>query len=297
MDKPYALIVEDDRDISALFRHVLDMDGFRTEIALHGQTAIDILSNSRPDLILLDLNLPGVPGEQILKGIRKDKRLIHSKVIVTTAHAEIAEGLQSESDLILLKPVSVEQFSELVKRFYLMIRNDKTIPVQDKPWDLVTGLYNQYFFINRLTSALKRSEEVVQYSFAVVSITLDQNENARQHLDIKLWISALRETADMLRSIVRPTDTLARFDEGDFYILIEDIPNKDIPRQIAARIHTGLNEHLAGYESEVRFPIRIGIILCGHDYKNVEQVLHDAYAANSLAQGEGEFFYNDPEKK
>ena len=296
MDKPYALIIEDERDISALFRHVLDMDGFRTEIALHGQTAVEILSCRVPDLILLDLNLPGVPGDKILEIIRKDKRLVNSKVIVTTAHSEIAAGLSAEADLILLKPVSVEQFSNLVKRLYLTIKGGRTIPIREKPWDPVTGLYNEFFFLNRVKFALKDAEETAQYYFAVISVKLDENEGGNNHADTQGWLAALRETAETLKTFVRPTDTLARFDQGEFYILIENVPNSIIPRQIAARIHAGLKKHLAGLEGEAQYQVRIGIILCDRKYTNVEMVLHDVNAATSLANSEGEFFYNDPEK-
>src|SRR5678816_2828050 len=62
MEKPSALIVEDDRDIGALFRHVLDLAGYRTEIVLHGLVAMEHLAKTTPDIVLLDLNLPGVSG-------------------------------------------------------------------------------------------------------------------------------------------------------------------------------------------------------------------------------------------
>ena len=51
MDKPFALIVEDERNIAALFRHVLDLVGFRTEIVFHGQVAVERLSNSQPEML------------------------------------------------------------------------------------------------------------------------------------------------------------------------------------------------------------------------------------------------------
>ena len=67
MNKPFVLIIEDDRDIAALFRHVVDMVGYRTAIALNGKDAIDRLSTSKPDIVILDPNLSGVSGEEILK--------------------------------------------------------------------------------------------------------------------------------------------------------------------------------------------------------------------------------------
>ena len=62
MEKPFVLIIEDERDIAALFRHVLDLAGYRTEIASHGTLAMERLSNSRPDVVLLDLTFPAYPA-------------------------------------------------------------------------------------------------------------------------------------------------------------------------------------------------------------------------------------------
>ncbi|MBK9781973.1 MAG: response regulator [Anaerolineales bacterium] len=66
--KPIALIVEDDRDIVALFRHVLDIAGYQTGIVLDGKDAVDRLEVMRPNIVLLDLQLPRMSGiEKILK--------------------------------------------------------------------------------------------------------------------------------------------------------------------------------------------------------------------------------------
>jgi diguanylate cyclase (GGDEF)-like protein len=296
MDRPFALIIEDERDISALFRHVLDMSGFGTQIAMHGQTAVDILAISRPDLILLDLNLPGVPGAKILDMIRKDQRLSNSKVIVTTGHADIAAGLPAQADLILLKPVSIEQLSTVAKRYLTMMNTGGEIPNNDSPWDQATGLYNQAFFVKRLEFSLRRTREIDRLNFSVISISLDKKGSMKNILRNMRWTSILNETAATLRTIVRPTDTIARFDHDNFYVLIEDVASKDISRQIAARMHAGLSRHLAEFEKEVRFPVRVGLILCDSHYENIEQILHDANAANSLANTDREFFYDEAER-
>ena len=75
MEKPFALIVEDDRDIVALFRHVMDLAGYHTEILLNGKAAADYMAHSRPDIVLLDLGLPGMSGADILVTMHADERL------------------------------------------------------------------------------------------------------------------------------------------------------------------------------------------------------------------------------
>src|SRR5512140_731745 len=119
MEKPFALIIEDDRDIAALFRHVLDIAGYQTEIVMHGGEAVERLQSFVPDIVLLDLTLPGVPGSIILDDMRADERLKCVPVVVITAHAHMAESLPVEADLVLLKPVNLDQLSNLVQRLRL----------------------------------------------------------------------------------------------------------------------------------------------------------------------------------
>jgi len=116
MDKPFALIIEDEPEIAALFRYAVEAAGYRTEIVLHGLVAVKRISSSQPDIVLLDLRLPVVSGIEILKIIRNDKRLDHTKIIVVSAHAYMVEGLPVEPDFTLLKPISVEQLTNLVAR-------------------------------------------------------------------------------------------------------------------------------------------------------------------------------------
>jgi DNA-binding response OmpR family regulator len=90
VQKPLALIVEDERDIVALFRHVLDLAGYHTEIVLDGKAAVDYLSRTTPDIVLLDLGLPGISGQEILVWMHGEERLKKIPVVVITAFAHIA---------------------------------------------------------------------------------------------------------------------------------------------------------------------------------------------------------------
>jgi len=292
MDKPLALIIEDERDVAALFRYVIDMAGYRTEIALHGQIAIERLSNIQPDLVILDLNLPGVSGVEILEMIRKDARLNYTKVIVITAHAHLAAGLRAEPDLLLLKPVSLDQLTQLVGRINLSRRSQKPTPMQQKPLDSYPGPYDQSFFMNRLESALKQSKEIDKYLFAVFLFKLEQKNKTKNQADTQDWESIIREIAEALRYILRPTDTIARFDQDTLYVLFENIPNGDISVMIANRIQERLNRVVVDIGNKIRLPIRIGILLCNSGYKKIDEILGDAKYAQTLASAQGDEYSN-----
>src|SRR5512140_3095999 len=178
MEKPFALIIEDDRDIAALFRHVLDVAGYQTEIVMHGGEAVERLQSILPDIVLLDLTLPGVPGSIILEDMRADERLKSVPVVVVTAHAHVADSLPVEPDLVLLKPVNLDQLSNLVQRLRSTPRS-----LDQVPWDRTTHLYNKDFFKVRLTDSLERAREMSPNRFGVLFVDTRPFEELRRCLE------------------------------------------------------------------------------------------------------------------
>ncbi len=116
MHKPLALIVEDELDISIVFSKALQAAGFETEVIRDGNIAVEWLSSSKPDIVVLDLNLPGVTGPEILRNIRTDARLARTPVIIATAYARLAESVRDQADQVLFKPVSFAQLRDLAAR-------------------------------------------------------------------------------------------------------------------------------------------------------------------------------------
>ena len=115
-EKPFGLIIEDEEDLSIIFSEALKNADFRTEIIRDGQVAMDVLAKVAPDVVVLDINLPHVSGKEILRYLHSDPRLSNTKVLVVTADAASAEMLESEADLILVKPVSFVHLGALAAR-------------------------------------------------------------------------------------------------------------------------------------------------------------------------------------
>jgi len=119
MDRPSALIIEDDPDLSFLFSRALESAGFETEIVNAGDAAMMRLLSMVPDIVTLDLNLPGVSGEHILRYIRSDVRMADTKVIIASAYSRLSDALYAEADLVLTKPVNIRQLRDLAMRLVL----------------------------------------------------------------------------------------------------------------------------------------------------------------------------------
>ena len=115
MTKPSVLIVEDDPRLNEIIIITLQ-DDFEVRSYSDGTTALDQLKKFVPQIVVLDLNLPGTTGADILAYIRSEERLAGTRVIIATADERQAEILTDEADIVLLKPVSPSQLRELALR-------------------------------------------------------------------------------------------------------------------------------------------------------------------------------------
>ena len=115
-NNPLALIIEDDPDAAAIFSAALQAADFETEVITSGDKALERLTVTAPTVVVLDMHLPHVAGPDILRYIRADARLEETQVIIATADPSMADSLQEEATLVLLKPISFSQLRDLAKR-------------------------------------------------------------------------------------------------------------------------------------------------------------------------------------
>ena len=116
MSSPLAFVIEDDKNLSLAYAEAIEDAGFQSEIFRDGTSGLDNLKKIIPALVILDLNLPGVHGLEILKYIRGEARLAKSRVIITTADDRTAETLHGIADIVLVKPIGYGQLRDLAAR-------------------------------------------------------------------------------------------------------------------------------------------------------------------------------------
>ena len=116
MSKGLALVIEDDTNLVELFSEALRRAGFETESIQSGDVAMQRLKEKIPSVVVLDLHLPKVSGQEILSHLRNDARYSKTRVIVASADATLAETLNDQADFVLVKPVSFPQLRDLASR-------------------------------------------------------------------------------------------------------------------------------------------------------------------------------------
>lgn len=280
MEKPVALIIEDDRDIVALFRHVLDIAGYHTEIVLNGIEAMERVEKLLPNIVLLDLQLPGMSGVEILKRMRADAHMSRIPVVVITAYAPYADSLPVEPDLLLLKPVDINQLSSLVQRLQAT-QGAMHEPSHDK----VTGLYTFAFFTVRLAFSLERVKQTGLRRFGVLFADVAQLPQLKKQLGDEELNKFYRKLSDQFRLSLRPTDTMAwSSTDGVFLTLIEEIPNPEAPLRIAGRVRDGMKKFIEDNDQGLGLRINLGVLLCDADYVDIQHILKDIQHARTLLQ-------------
>ncbi len=115
---PLALVIEDDPKLSTIYDTVVKQAGYDTEIILRGDEALKRLSLVSPSLILLDIHLPYVSGDELLKVIRTTEALAKTPVIVLTADIYLAESLEDQADYVIVKSFGVSRLRELVAQLF-----------------------------------------------------------------------------------------------------------------------------------------------------------------------------------
>jgi len=122
------LIVEDEPDVAELVSFNLERAGFSTLTAHDGIAALDRAWSEDPDLIILDLMLPGKDGFAVFKELRRDSRTNKTPVIMLTARAQTEDrikGLEAGADDYLTKPFSPK---ELLLRTQSVLRRSADVP-------------------------------------------------------------------------------------------------------------------------------------------------------------------------
>jgi DNA-binding response OmpR family regulator len=149
------LIIDDDINICELLRLYLEKDGFEVDVITDGLKAIDAFNAIQPNLVLLDIMLPGMDGWQICREIRKDSQ---TPIIMLTAKGETFDkvlGLELGADDYITKPFETK---EVVARIKAVLRR---VSSQNPAIDTIKEVSFDKLYINLTNYELKVNDETI----------------------------------------------------------------------------------------------------------------------------------------
>ena len=143
-DRPSILVVDDDPNISRLEQLYLEKEGYEVRLAADGNEAIDAFRKLPPDLVLLDVMLPGMDGYQVLKAVRRSGNI---PVIMVTARGETFDKvlcLELRADDYITKPFDGKEMTARVKAVLRRVQGSDEEKQTDISWPGLTVSISDY---------------------------------------------------------------------------------------------------------------------------------------------------------
>ena len=123
-NKKRILVVDDEPDFCTIVQVQLEKEGFEVELAYNGEEGLEKIRTNPPDVIVLDVMMPGKDGYEVCKELKADEKYADIPVILLTAVASHvtstryshADGMSTEADDYIAKPASAEEITQSIKR-------------------------------------------------------------------------------------------------------------------------------------------------------------------------------------
>jgi diguanylate cyclase len=292
------MIVDDEPIMMDVVQAFLEDAGYNNFLTTDDSTqALDIMLKERPDVLLMDLMMPGKSGFELLTEIRSDPSLRYLPVIVLTAASDgetKLEALELGATDFLSKPVDPSELK-------LRLRNAlafKAYQDQLAYNDALTGLPNRQLFLERLAWTLRLARRH-QKQCALLQVGLDRFKQINDTIGHEMGDEVLKAVARRLSATLRETDTISLFDDredaislsrlaGDeFMVLVSEIGQAEDVSIIARRLLETMKAPLMLGGHELFVTVSIGIALYPHDGEQSSDLLTNVDLAMAQAKLHG----------
>jgi len=258
--KGKALIVDDAPDTREIIRKLLAYEGYEVITASTGEEGVKKTEAEKPDVILMDINLPGIDGSEALRRIRGINPI--QCVIMLTAYATLDNAIQAlkegASDFIK-KPFENDHLVHVVNQTvekYLTLKEKEKLEEEVRRLSItddLTGLYNHRHFFKTLESELVRRKRQ-KTSLSLIMFDLDNFKNYNDHFGHIEGDRVLKKIGEIVRQSIRSNvDSEYRYGGDEFAALLIGA-TRDQALHIAERIRSTIEE--AGFE---KITVSIGL--------------------------------------
>ncbi len=293
------VMIVDDHAVTIKVLEALLQDAGYTRFVTTTQStqALELLAKEKPDVVLLDINMPEVTGFDILTSMRTESAFQHTPVIILTS-AEDAEtklqALRLGANDFLAKPVDASELT-------LRLRNTLAAKAyQDRLayYDALTGLPNRQTFMERLDGALEWAKNSGKFS-GVLHVNLDRFKQINDSYGHSIGDALLKTVAERLAKsirirdfVARPSDdariaSLSRIGGDEFAVLLSELSSEEDAAQVARRVLAVLAKPFKHGNEEFFLTSSIGIALFPSDSTDKETLLKHAAIAMSHAKESG----------
>ena len=267
------LVIDDSKLMAHVAKSYLETRGHEVLLASDGKSGLDITLSRNPDLILLDLIMPGMDGYHVCEQIKTNKATADIPVIIVTSKADPADkvrGLEIGASDYIGKPFDE---GELIARVntHLRIRElyenlqEKNRQLQELAnRDGLTGLYNHRFFQEVVHRDFQKA---VRYheNISCIIFDIDHFKKFNDTYGHQTGDMVLNTLGNLISEIMRDTDLSARYGGEEFALILYHTDNKDV-NIFAERLRIAVEEKKFKKDNlALRVTISIGVASYPHD--------------------------------
>jgi diguanylate cyclase (GGDEF)-like protein len=262
---PTVLVADDDQHVLDRFDQLLRSQGYEVVLATDGREALSRVRQHRPDLVMLDVLMPGLDGLEVCRILKSRQNAAFLPVIIITSKDDMesrVEGLRLGADDYLTKPPdSAELLARIeallrIKKLQDRISKSTRMPQTDSVTDELTGLYNANYLGNRLEDEFKRAERYSE-PLSCILVQLDNYPKVLNDYGRDTSFEIIRDLSGLLSGGVREFDVVVRSSETEFVILL---PRTHFTGSlaVATRIWKRVKEHYFMHQDK-RIPIAVSM--------------------------------------
>lgn len=236
------LLVVDDQPINIQVMHQIFTGQYQIFMATSGQQALDFCRRTPPDLVLLDVVMPGMDGYEVCTTLKADPVTRNIPVIFVTAHTEatqVTRGLEIGAVDFISKPVNPAVVRARVKS-QLTLKFQSDVMRKLVFLDGLTGVFNRRYFDQQLGMELARSART-QTPLALIMLDVDFFKRFNDRYGHQAGDDCLRTVAQTLHSTLhRPADLVARYGGEEFACILPETPFSDamiIAQELESKVH------------------------------------------------------------
>lgn len=263
------LVCDDDSSILEVLKTILLSEGYEVVAAKNGMEAIEIFKKESPNLIILDVSMPGMTGFEVLDKIRTYFGERYIPVIFLTASIKIDDKLRAlhgGAVDYLVKPVSPDELTARIKNFLeLKEKHDKL--KDEATFDWMTGTFNKGYFLKKAEEELEKSlRNNIPLTFILMDI--DNFKEINDTLGHLAGDKVIREFAERLKRQMRKIDLIGRFGGDEFMVMLSH-KRKEEALVAAERLQKAMKKPIIFEKNKINTSISMGVIEV-KDIKKVE---------------------------
>ncbi len=264
--KPKLLVV-DDQPINIQVMHQIFVADFQVFMATSGAQALALCKDNPPDLVLLDIVMPGMDGFEVCTQLKADAATRNIPVIFVTAHTDAAQetrGLEVGAVDFISKPVNPAVVRARVKT-HLTLKLQSDVMRKLVFLDGLTGVFNRRYFDQQLAMEMARAVRN-QSPLSLIMLDVDFFKRFNDHYGHQAGDDCLRQIAVTLKAgLRRPADLVARYGGEEFACILPETEFNDamaIAHELEQRVR---NQAIAHIDSDASPVVTISLGVAGRN--------------------------------